>query len=890
LIKVVVTDAGADLLTTATAAAGVVDVDDDNNGHDGGDDNTMTTPVGQQVTVFLAGLGSTPIAGDNTTIQVLSGTTDLIANGTLSIVARFDGSVGNDPWIRVQRNTGTGTITISNIVYKTSSIDQIIAGDGGIRVKSDLETTGVTIQADETGLSTGRFVGYVRVVSSGQTTHASTGAGSANAGAIRASVGPITLSFTDSDGTVRQTTVSLDTSAPTANVTGPVDGSATQNRRPTFSGSVSDNGSGLLINSITVAYDNSDDDTNLTAVVNTATGALSGNAVALGISVSGAVNGDLAFSFSQAPSVDIPNITSGGVDNVVDWVVKASDLAGNIGLSDADPSTTGIQIYTVKIDQTIPTFATTGAITGKALSGTGEVDSRKSIRVVFTDQVQNVQASDFVVTLTSGATIVPTSVAVDNNPTAFPGKGVVYLTFLNDLASNATPRVDLQDTIQDLAGNSTASGTLATVPDGIKPSLTVTYLGGSGTGTGSEGPAELTNDKMTIRVTSDEPLTSAPSVMVYPTTATSTEATPTALSQGTNTWDATYTKPGSAVAGEKAVVVTGTDVAANSTTVGDSDTTSFTLDFALASPVVKVGGSGTETSQVRPFITIDFADSSLSSPEASTVSISEILLDDTDVTADLVASSNGKKFFITPSSDLAQGEHEVKIATEMAVDAAGNKNVSDIVKTFTVNERVAFERNDVFAGWNGVSFPSDPVDPAIDSVFTNAGHDAVLGWDPSVPGGWRIASRDAVSGEFTTTAQNGLTTITSKMAYWVHSNNFEPIEVLLTGETLPGNGTPPPIVSIPTVSGFNAVPIIDSSRRLTSGASGNLTRKDALGVEQPVTVGDYLGSVNHGRVVVWDPETLSFLEQDDSQVVNTGTVLFAEVIPDSGGKTPAIFP
>jgi hypothetical protein len=809
----------------------------------------------------------------------------LIASGALGITARFSGDSVNDPWITLVNNFASVPFTIAAIEYKTSAADQIT---GGITVKSDLEATGITIQADETDLSTGIFHGFIRIVSSTQTTTTSSGAGSANAGSIRASVGPITVSFTDTDSVTRQSQVSIDVSSPTANVTGPVSGSSTQNERPTFSGSVSDAGSGLDISSITVAYDDSNDASNLTPVIGTGTGILGSNAATLGISVSGAVDGDLAFSFSQAPGGDIPSANTGTPNHIVDWVVKASDLAGNIGLSDSDPSTAGIQLHTVKIDQTIPVYSTTPADhkTGIALTGTGEVSSRKSIRIVFDDQVQNVQASDFVVTLDSGATVVPVAVTVSNNPTAFPNKGVVYLEFLNDLVSSETPVVALQDTIQDLAGNSTATGSQVVV-DGIKPKLTVTLLSGSGTGTGSEGAAQLTKEKITVRITSDEPLTAAPAVNVYPVGVTTVEASPTALSQGTNTWDAVYSRPGGAPAGDKAVVVSGTDAATNTETVSDTDTKSFRLDVGLATPVVKVGGSGTTTSQVRPFITIDFADPSLApNQEVSTVSVSEILLDDTDVTADLVASSTGKKFFITPSSDLSQGEHTVKIDAKMAVDAAGNENAVAISLTFMVTERVAFERTDIFAGWNGVSFPSDPVDPDLDSVFSNAGHDAVLVFDPSVPGLWRIATRDAVSGEFTTTAQNGLTSIRSTDAAWVHSNNFESIEVFLVGETLPGSGTPPPIPSIPTVSGFNAIPIIDASRRLTSGPNGNLTRKDANGNDVNVTVADYLGGVTEGRVMIWDPETLSFLDQSGTQVVNTGTVLFVEVI----GTPSPIFP
>lgn len=48
----------------------------------------------------------------------------------------------------------------------------------------------------------------------------------------------------------------------------------------------------------------------------------------------------------------------------------------------------------------------------------------------------------------------------------------------------------------------------------IPPSITMTLSGGSGTGTGDEGPDRLTRDKIDITVTSDEPLQEPPSISV----------------------------------------------------------------------------------------------------------------------------------------------------------------------------------------------------------------------------------------------------------------------------------------------------------------------------------------------------------------------------------------
>jgi hypothetical protein len=460
----------------------------------------------------------------------------------------------------------------------------------------------------------------------------------------------------------------------------------------------------------------------------------------------------------------------------------------------------------------------------------------------------------------------------------------VYLGFLTDLVSNETPRVDLQDTIQDLAGNSTTNATASNVGDGIRPNLTVTLSGGSGTGTGSESPSQLTKQNIVVRVVSDEPLSSAPSVTVYPVAdgATAAEVSPTALSQGTNTWDATYSA-GAVSTGDRAVVVSGTDSAANTLTVGDEDTKSFRLDNSLIAPALSIGGGSTQTSQVRPFVTIDFGVNG----ESATVTVNEVLLDGADVTSSLVASSNNTRFFVAPPSDLSLGAHTVTIPIGEAEDAAGNTNSSAITLNFTVIERSTFDIG-VFAGWNPVSFPSDPVDPDINSVFTNAGHDAVLGFDPGVPGMWRIATRDSVSGDLTTTTANGLNSVRSTQAYWVHSNNFEPIEVLLVGETLPGDGNVPSIPQIPTVLGFNAVPVVDADRKQTTGTAGANLQRTVPGttVPSPVTVADYFGAVSVGRVYMYDPATLNFVALAPNTIVTTGSVLFVEIV---GTATP-IFP
>ena len=94
----------------------------------------------------------------------------------------------------------------------------------------------------------------------------------------------------------------------------------------------------------------------------------------------------------------------------------------------------------------------------------------------------------------------------------------VFLRLRDELASDATPLLQIAQgkVVKDLAGNSTNRRKTGAVRinDGIAPRLTVTLSGGSGIGTGDEGPDLLTNDSIDIQVTSDEPLRGAPAVVV----------------------------------------------------------------------------------------------------------------------------------------------------------------------------------------------------------------------------------------------------------------------------------------------------------------------------------------------------------------------------------------
>ena len=676
MVKVIVKDSGADVASQRFVAPENIEVDDDFQGSGNGDvDNVLNAPAGQRSIIFLSGQSPFPISGSQESIRILSGGVDLVESGELTIITMYRGSVGIDPWIMLRRNFDTAPLALSGVEYETSSLEQ-----GTVTVKSDLEPVGVTIQVDETDLSSGVFNGFVRLVSELNTSTGSTGAGAPNAGSIRTGSGPITIEYMDSEGGLKQTTVLVDAAPPVSTVISPANGSSTQNERPLFSGHIEDAVSGLDISEIYVAYDNANDPINSSPVISIFNGVLSGAAFLLPISTSGAVDGDLQFDFSQTPPVDVPN-QPGTPNHIVDWVIKASDLAGNIGIVDANPIQQGIQIPTVRIDQTIPVFTSTASDhrTGIGWDGAVETEDRRFIRVVFDDQLQNVDATDFAVALDSGATVVPIGVTLLNNPDRFTNEGVVYLELADELASNETPIVFLQDTIQDIAGNATATGA-RTIVDGINPGLVVTTSGGSGSGAGDEGQGGLTNDEMVIDIASDEPLSSAPTVTVG-VVGGSVELAGAATQTGAQQWQFQYSAPGGAITGDRYVTVVGFDLSSRATQISDSDTRTFTLDLELQTPVIEISpeSSGVVTS-ATPDIAVDFSVNG----EISSVSISELQIDGVATSVTPISTLGGTRLVYQLTTPLTAGIHTVTLPAGAATDAAGNSNVAPVEVQFEV--------------------------------------------------------------------------------------------------------------------------------------------------------------------------------------------------------------
>ena len=502
----------------------------------------------------------------------------------------------------------------------------------------------------------------------------------------------------------------------------------------------------------------------------------------------------------------------------------------------------------------------------------------------------------------------------------------VYLLLGAELASDATPSLKIATgkSISDPAGNKLSSGgeltadgqTVVETNDGIAPILSVALSGGSGTGEDNEGPDKLTKEAMTITITSDEEIHTTPAITVVCTniawTVTKddkdeakelsdyTGARSGALKEDTAAFDQamfgcgsgadediqqqqvkSFSRPGlewefqwqnfdppnKLPDGKITVVAYGRDRRSYSNLDDDkrynwgAATSEFNLDTTkpVLDPTPADGSTVTDT---RPFILLNYEDK-------SSVAVSKLEFDDT---AQEVTSLGGRRYLYWPAA-MELGKHSVAVE---AVDAAGNETGSNEF-SFTVAARKDFDLK-LIAGWNAVSVPANPIDPSIESVFTEDVIDMVAAWDASDPAKpWNIATK--MEGKWSTHDDFAtLTRITARYGYWVHAQGFVTQQVALVGKSNRESAdlVPPDLVEIPTIPGWNFVGVIDQEGDQTEDDFGD---KLATG-DTEVSASSYLGS-HAVRSYTWDPIRSRFdiLEGDDKVEIGQGIwVYFGEGI------------
>lgn len=499
---------------------------------------------------------------------------------------------------------------------------------------------------------------------------------------------------------------------------------------------------------------------------------------------------------------------------------------------------------------------------------------------------------------------------------------LVFLKLGEKLASDARPTLSISEgrEVEDLAGNvlgwQEKDAEAFKLNDGILPVFTLTLSGGSGTGVGSEGPSKLTNTAMDISIESDEDINAAPKVSVvcsnikwtdgdktralsdYVKNRTGTSdnsdedglscggaANPTvftealSLSRPGNNWVYAWrnmkTDNRKLHDGKISVVVWGRDrstyEAHNSTDTNEnwgSETSEFVLDSIFHSPLNKDGSGGSvqpeaasKVKEPRPFLYLDFAG------ESTNVKVTELKVDGTDVLAEL--SNVGANRFLYWPETLEFGKHKVEFD---ARDAADNKPTGNTSFTFDVTARDPFVL-DITAGWNAISFPANPVDTALDAVFTEEAIDRVVGWNPmSQTGPWSIASR--IDGVWSTSANFApLTDVEVRYGYWVHSMAFVKQSVDLEGPINRETGGKPDPIGIATVPGWNFIGVVDQDGDQTEGSFDETNPlKDSDGVV--VTAKDYMPGFR--QAYTWDAIANGYrvLPESGNMIIGKGIWVF----------------
>ena len=847
--------------------------------------------AGETVQITINDEKANPIIGSASDIKVVAVGTSTVLTG-ISVTVNYAGDGDNPPIITLQRNYGAFPSANVDISYPSSLLDVTTA-----TVKSVVDTGGTSVVTlTETGRNTGRFEGEITVR---ERTASSPVFTAGTASAIPAIGGPISVTYIDAvtsgaaTNVTRSATYNIDTTVPTATITSPTTASESQSRLPTFTGTTTDNGSGLDVSTFALHIDNvaealntnnnyviapGDSDDGLPATI--------GKIASIDMSAKTDGINSLPFSFTE--TVVLPTYV-GQPDHIVDFQAKVADLAGNYGYSDSSTTVTsavtgrhGNQPHTIKIDQIIPQISSveTGVSWDTSVTTPIEKDQvNTSLVVRFDGKVKesSVAVSDFQVTLSgAGGIFVPESFTVNGND--------VYLDIGSAIPSDNTPTVKIQGTVQDLAGNSTDAGSKVAL-DKLDPVLTVVRSAGSGTGTGTEAADSLTKANMTVTITSDENLQAAPLVTVTDITTTGAPQhgsvgnvllNTAAVSAGGNTWTLVIAK-GNGGERSRAISVSGTDssVSANAGLSGKDTVKAYVLDTVLSAPVTTPSGT---TSQSNPFLTTDY------SADAHTVTITSATLDTVDVMADIIASADGKTFFYQPTTALTNATHTYVVKS---VDAAGNTNES--TTTFIKSDRTAFVL-ELFAGWNSVSFPSDPLDSDVNSALSNSGITQVVQYDATTPSQpWRIASK--VGDTYTSQTEPALSSITAGPGYWVESGNFEDQTVALSGPTSPGDARPG-LATIATGNGWNLVGVVDQSRSQTQKANKNttLTRPNASGTGVPITNATYFNTVNNGRAYTFDTVSSKFREQVSTDTVTIGSGIWVFISPQDNGQLPHIVP
>ena len=391
------------------------------------------------------------------------------------------------------------------------------------------------------------------------------------------------------------------------------------------------------------------------------------------------------------------------------------------------------------------------------------------------------------------------------------------------LDSAARPLIEVTGDIADTAGNIRPGGLkVENAMDGISPTLAV------------EIDPTYHKEEVTIRVRSDEPL------LTVPTISLNDDDSPAGLSVArlvaTDHYSTTFKATDSPNIYN--VNVSGQDTSANPASVGedaadDDDAITFEIDKNLPAPTsITLPGHGVimhadisddayKITTMNPFITIEWDSEASEYGEDShkTVSVTGLMFGDFEVNTPVGEETGARSdwgddspvvFNVTKPTvnrllisarNLALGEYEM---TFNGADELGNALDDDVKIKIEVIEPDPFEIK-LTPGWNLVSLPADPQMTAINDVI-GADHPAsiVLTYDPTQPGAWLSSSRPSAGEPFAGSLEN----IGARTSYWIFTDAFDSLKVDVTAI---GGGEVRPLPAVNLVAGWNLLPVLDVS-------------------------------------------------------------------------------
>lgn len=418
---------------------------------------------------------------------------------------------------------------------------------------------------------------------------------------------------------------------------------------------------------------------------------------------------------------------------------------------------------------------------------------------------ETVAATDFTVGGATPLEAVVNALAQDN----LPAGSIVYLK-VAELDTSAKPAVRLTGEVRDKAGNQRTDGTIASsgVMDGLAPTITVT-------------PShEITSTNVTITVSSSERLRVNPTVQVTETKPAKGQdlVSPDTLSASLQTgalttWVATFPRPVDQ-ASIRYVVVTASDLADNSDTVGDASTTKDIISFQVdhADPglaFMDAEGKALKDSKQQEgavWIVAEFDEDEYPNDSYRKVTLNSVSLTDGDgtvITSDTgdlfgandVTCTGGKCATYTLAIDLAPGKYNIAAT---GTDEAGNSVSANV--DFTVIKRAPFSL-ELKPGVNLVSVPGSPVGDSgnLNILFEGEPVNLVTTYDRTMDlaGGnpWLRSTRDPETGLFT----GDIASLEPGAAYFVTADARTSIDITLRSVV----GELPPTVMVRF--GYNAL-------------------------------------------------------------------------------------